>query len=352
MCSHHVLPFYLNRSIGYDSTPFVPDASSGARANFAGWVARNGCAGNTTSSCWIPPAGNDTGYEIAAGAACDPGAEAALVTLPSVGHNPYPKAAPKERVPDTTRLAWDFMKRFPLEDDAQVAGPWHGECDPAGVPGDVVLAAPPPHESAVMLPAAQCAPCLEAAMCYDHTTGACGEDGVITALPCAPAVSICGACFPNSRCGGAPVAPAHESASFVQGDRCPAALAECEKAAFCYDHTTGACGEDGVISEPNCALAVPACDSCFPNSRCGGPSASDGDNPADHSDDAGADKPDSDADETTKAPTAAPIKVTTAAPVKSVTVEPTQGSAGAERGSWVSSMLLMSAVIFNILRVD
>jgi len=110
--------------------------------------------------------------------------------------------------------------------------------------------------------------CADASPCYDHDVGVCGEDGVIISDECASAVPFCNPCFPNSRCGTLGVEE-DGSSTFVESDSCPPEFALCADAAPCYDHTLGLCAEDGTISEPSCAAAVPACNSCFPNSRCG-----------------------------------------------------------------------------------
>jgi hypothetical protein len=108
--------------------------------------------------------------------------------------------------------------------------------------------------------------CAEASPCFDHTSGACFEDGSVIedcqeALPCSP-------CFPNSRCGSTEALPIDESAMFVESDTCGPALAACADAGPCFDHTV-ACEEDGSMSTEDCQLALPFCASCFPNSRCG-----------------------------------------------------------------------------------
>ena len=112
------------------------------------------------------------------------------------------------------------------------------------------------------------ASCAEASPCYDHDVGICGEDGVIVSDDCATAVPFCNPCFPNSRCGTLGVEE-DGSSTFVESESCTPDFASCAEAAACYDHTLGLCAEDGTISDPSCAAAVPFCDTCFPNSRCG-----------------------------------------------------------------------------------
>jgi len=113
------------------------------------------------------------------------------------------------------------------------------------------------------------ATCAEASPCYDHDVGICGEDGVIVSEDCASAVPFCNPCFPNSRCGALGGGEEDDSSAFVESESCTSVLAGCAEASACYDHTLGLCAEDGTISEPNCVAAVPSCNPCFPNSRCG-----------------------------------------------------------------------------------
>ena len=46
-------------------------------------------------------------------------------------------------------------------------------------------------------------------------------------------------------------------------------LPDCALAGICYDHNPLTCSLEGEILNPDCALASPFCDSCFPHSRCG-----------------------------------------------------------------------------------
>jgi len=119
------------------------------------------------------------------------------------------------------------------------------------------------------------ASCAEASPCFDHSMG-CAEDGsiifteCITAMPCKP-------CFPNSRCANdsplttpdsSPQVTENLSALFVESESCGPEFSSCALAANCFDHSLG-CAEDGSIVFPECSTALPFCEPCFPNSRCG-----------------------------------------------------------------------------------
>jgi len=122
--------------VGYNSFWLWPEM--GARKNQENWASRNGCAEATT--CWIPAAGVDMGYEISAsdGSSCDGGSGAALITLPGLGHTTYAGYAwNPPGVPDTTQIGWAFMSRFPVEGGNEPSGNWHGEC--GTMPEDVDL---------------------------------------------------------------------------------------------------------------------------------------------------------------------------------------------------------------------
>jgi hypothetical protein len=166
-----------------------------------------------------------------------------------------------------------------------IAVPFCNGCFPNSRCGGLATSEATSDDSGVFVESDACTAdfsgCADAAPCYDHALGICGEDSVITSPDCAQAVPACNVCFPNSRCGGLadsepvsepvaePVAP-DESGVFVESDVCTAGFAGCADAAPCYDHSMGVCGEDGVITSPDCAPAAPACNACFPNSRCGG----------------------------------------------------------------------------------
>lgn len=124
------------------------------------------------------------------------------------------------------------------------------------------------------------ATCVEAAACFDHNMG-CGEDGATIFPECSPAMSSCKTCFPNSRCSRSntpvkvPPEDGDASGLFVESERCGPTFASCTEASACFDHSMG-CAEDGSIIFPECSTALPFCEPCFPNSRCGS-----GDVPAD-----------------------------------------------------------------------
>ena len=91
-----------------------------------------------------------------------------------VGHAPYPNALAFDPssvgVPDTTKLVWDFMKRFPLAGGA--GGEWHVRlipCRSIGAAGARVAAAP-----AVGFRSSRAWPLLEAsAACVRHISRPC-----------------------------------------------------------------------------------------------------------------------------------------------------------------------------------
>lgn len=111
--------------------------------------------------------------------------------------------------------------------------------------------------------------CEEGAQCFNHSSGACAENGTIVAEICKPA-QACAPCYPHSRCGGkAPPPPADAPEEIVYGESCPEAMSACERGGPCFSHTSGACSEDGKFVFEQCKQAA-LCAPCYPNSRCGG----------------------------------------------------------------------------------
>jgi len=132
--------------------------------------------------------------------------------------------------------------------------------------------------SGIFLASNTCGPsfasCAEASPCFDHSMG-CAEDGSIIFAECISAMP-CKPCFPNSRCAtdtpptppGSPQETENPSALFVESESCGPEFSSCALAANCFDHSLG-CAEDGSIIFPECSTALPFCEPCFPNSRCG-----------------------------------------------------------------------------------
>jgi hypothetical protein len=112
--------------------------------------------------------------------------------------------------------------------------------------------------------------CADANTCFNHDMGLCAEDGSFSNTLCDQAVD-CAPCYPNSRCGSSAAAeePSDTGVFTPNDDTCSGPEFElCEAAAGCFDHSTGACGEDGNFTSALCDQSV-ACKPCFPNSLCG-----------------------------------------------------------------------------------
>eukprot|EP00746_Dinoflagellata_sp_MGD_P146063 gnl/MRDRNA2_/MRDRNA2_78590_c0_seq4.p1 gnl/MRDRNA2_/MRDRNA2_78590_c0~~gnl/MRDRNA2_/MRDRNA2_78590_c0_seq4.p1 ORF type:complete len:292 (+),score=50.07 gnl/MRDRNA2_/MRDRNA2_78590_c0_seq4:116-991(+) len=113
----------------------------------------------------------------------------------------------------------------------------------------------------------------DAAQCFNHTSGACAENGTMVAAVCNTA-RVCAPCYPNSRCGGDVPPPATKPETFVPGGKCGNAFKACEKVGWCFRHDPDkpeTCSEDGQIVNARCKnWGATACTVCFPNSRCGG----------------------------------------------------------------------------------
>ena len=86
-----------------DSLYFPTDDTPGALKNFDTWKKMNGCKGRYAET-WR--SGDSVAWTYQN---CDGGTEVALVTIAGGGHLLYKGA---ETDIDTSRLAWDFMKRF------------------------------------------------------------------------------------------------------------------------------------------------------------------------------------------------------------------------------------------------
>jgi len=178
-----------------------------------------------------------------------------------------------------------------LYDECTMAAALCNNCFPYSMCGSA-----PTEPSSVLVQSSACGPeyvdCATASSCFDHKSGQCAFDGEILTMECKEALP-CRSCYPDSRCGlneTPETTPTNasqgtadnlseytsesdsKSALFVKNEDCGPELALCSQAGSCFDHT-GSCAEDGTMATVECQFVLPTCKPCFPNSRCGKPSA-------------------------------------------------------------------------------
>ena len=124
-----------DRVVGYERFAWVENGP-GALSNFAAWAKLNGCTGNTSVV--------DQGiYETRTYDTCNgadnqrnpnastnkTGTEVTLVTVKGGDHNPWSgnDLDGGGTAPDTTRMAWDFVKRFQRATATRTSGA--GKCE-------------------------------------------------------------------------------------------------------------------------------------------------------------------------------------------------------------------------------
>lgn len=123
-----------DKLVGYDKLTWVENAP-GALDNFAAWAKLNGCSGNMS----VVDQGS---YEIRMYDTCNGansqrnpsngsknGVEVALVTVRGGSHSPWSgrDLDGGGTAPDTTKMAWDFVKRFQRATATRTSG--GGKCE-------------------------------------------------------------------------------------------------------------------------------------------------------------------------------------------------------------------------------
>lgn len=83
---------------------YQPGQHAGALANFHKWATIIGCNGSPVET-WRQ--GNDF---VQTYKSCKGSTEVSLMTMEKVGHYPY--AGKVATIPDSTKMAWEFMRRF------------------------------------------------------------------------------------------------------------------------------------------------------------------------------------------------------------------------------------------------
>jgi poly(3-hydroxybutyrate) depolymerase len=121
-----------DKVVGYEKFAWVENGP-GALSNFAAWVKLNGCTGNMS----VVDHGNyetrtyDTckGANNQRNASAKNGTEVTLVTVKGGDHNPWSgnELDGGGTAPDTTKMAWNFVKRFRRATATRTSG--GGKCE-------------------------------------------------------------------------------------------------------------------------------------------------------------------------------------------------------------------------------
>ncbi len=83
---------------------YQPGKHGGAVANFQKWATLNGCTGSAVET-WRQGKNFVKTYK-----SCKGSTEVSLMTMEKVGHYPY--GGKVATTPDSTKMAWEFMRRF------------------------------------------------------------------------------------------------------------------------------------------------------------------------------------------------------------------------------------------------